>query len=228
MTTAVVAAPVCLLAVVAWLIRRAMALEGRAGSRPLAVGVPRVASLSERVRRPTVRGGGDLSDLLRLRAAIAGGGSVVQALDDVGAGRGTWAAPSRRAVAQVRAGLPLDEALDLWAADAGPVAPIARDALAVAAATGGSTIGALNAAVDVARARDGLRREVRMLSAPARASGVLVAVAPVGFAIVLALVDARVRVFLTTTWAGGACLVIGLALDAVGAAWMHQLVRRIA
>lgn len=228
MVAALALLPVGLLVVAAALVRRGAAAVGIGATTG-----PRWERLPERwsapVRRATLRQGGEgeLGDLLRLRAALAGGRSVVHALDDVGRGRGPWADRSRVAAGRLRAGLPLTDVLEAWTAGAGPVAATARDAVLLATATGGSVVGALDAAVEVARARAGLAREVRLLSAPARASALLVAGAPVAFALLLVAVDARVRAFYTATWAGLACLAVGGLLDGVGAWWMASLARRV-
>lgn len=219
--------PAALVVAIAWLAARAPS-AGVVGDRPL---VPPMLAARLPAWRPRVQapgaGGGELADLLRLRAAMVGGASVVAALDDLGRGRGCWADPSASAAAQVRAGLTMADALEGWARRGGPAARLTADALLVAMTTGGSVIGALDVAVEVVRANDGLTREVRMLSAPARASALVVAAAPMAFALALVVVDPRVRAFFTTSWEGLACVAIGVVLDGIGAWWMALLIGRI-
>jgi Flp pilus assembly protein TadB len=44
-----------------------------------------------------------------------------------------------------------------------------------------------------------------------------------GFAVIAAALEPRTIDFLLRTPAGMACLVVGVVLDGVGAAWMHRL-----
>ena len=67
--------------------------------------------------------------------------------------------------------------------------------------------------------------EVRALASQARASAVVIVVAPAVFAVVAALADPEVLHFLVGTPAGLACLVGGAGLDAAGGAWMRAITR---
>ena len=51
----------------------------------------------------------------------------------------------------------------------------------------------------------------------------MIGLAPLGFAVLAATVDPASIDFLLRTPAGIACLVVGVVLDGVGAAWMHRL-----
>ena len=64
---------------------------------------------------------------------------------------------------------------------------------------------------------------MRALSSQARASAVVIGLAPLGFAVLAAMVDPASIHFLVGTPIGIACLVVGVVLDGVGAAWMHRL-----
>ena len=88
-------------------------------------------------------------------------------------------------------------------------------------------MGALDAVVATLDERRSLRREVRALSSQAAASTAVLVAAPLAFAIIVALVDSRVRRFYVTTAAGPGTIAGGLLLDAVGAWWMASLVRRV-
>jgi tight adherence protein B len=77
---------------------------------------------------------------------------------------------------------------------------------------------------DTLRERRALRREVRALSAQARASAAVVAVAPLGFAVVMAATDEATAAFLFGSPAGLACVVVGLGLELAGWRWMQHIV----
>ncbi|HRW39687.1 MAG: type II secretion system F family protein [Acidimicrobiales bacterium] len=168
-----------------------------------------------------------VGEVLRLRGVLASGGSTLAAVAAVAAGGGPWAAGATGVVRRARAGSLLLDALEWWADDGGEEVRLVADAFAIASATGGSAVGALDAVVATLEERRSLRREVRALSSQATASSVVLVAAPVAFAILVALVDPRVRRAYVTTAAGPATVVGGLALDAVGAWWMASLVRRV-
>jgi tight adherence protein B len=75
------------------------------------------------------------------------------------------------------------------------------------------------------RERLDLADERRSLASQARLSALVLAVAPVGFAVLLGAVDGSTADFLLGTPPGWLCLGLGLALDAGGAWWMAQLTR---
>lgn len=154
---------------------------------------------------------------------IATGSSLSMALHE-GAGHPS---PVGRDLLEVdqrhRHGEGLQAALDRWARTRGtPGVRLLADALAIAGRSGGSQRGALVGVQATLRDRESLGREVRALASQARTSGVVLAVTPAAFAAVVALVDSRVAAFYSTP-AGWGCLVVGAALDAVGALWMHRL-----
>jgi tight adherence protein B len=88
---------------------------------------------------------------------------------------------------------------------------------------GGRQATAIDAVSDAVRARLALRREVRALSAQARASAWVMAATPVAFAVVSAALDPRVARMLLGSLPGWACLAGGIALDVVAAAWMGRI-----
>lgn len=176
---------------------------------------------------PTRVPSGDVvGEVVRVRMALAAGRSLLGAFTELARAGGPWSAPAAHLVRQVRAGVAMHEALDAWAcADEEPA--LVADALAIAGATGGSQVAALDAVAATLRDRRSLQREIRALSAQAWASALVVVAAPLGFAVLVALLDARVRAFYVSTLAGPACLVGGVLLDAVGAWWMATLIRRV-
>ncbi|MCE2807319.1 MAG: hypothetical protein LW869_02570 [Actinobacteria bacterium] len=74
--------------------------------------------------------------------------------------------------------------------------------------------------------RVALEREVAALSSQARASAVVLVVAPVVFAAAASMVDGRILDLLLGEPIGWACLGLGLGLDALGAVWMTRLIGR--
>jgi tight adherence protein B len=75
------------------------------------------------------------------------------------------------------------------------------------------------------RGRLAVAAEVRALSSQARLSGLVIALAPLVFSGLAAATDARTAEFLFRTPLGLGCLVLGIGLDAVAAAWMVRLCR---
>ena len=133
-------------------------------------------------------------------------------------------------------------ALDDWAssvaeqrpAGASPVGPptsraprsiaLAAAALSLAATTGGSPARAIDGVAATLRSRLAVADELRALSSQARASAVVIALAPVGFGLLAGATDERTRDFLASP-PGLVLLTAGLILDALGAAWMSHLCR---
>ena len=121
-------------------------------------------------------------------------------------------------------GVPLAEAIDAWATSmTGDGVRLAGAALGLSAELGGAAARSLDSVAATLRDRNAVRREVRALSSQARASAVVIGVAPVAFAVIAATLEPRTIDFLLRTPAGMTCLVLGVVLDGVGAAWMHRL-----
>lgn len=120
----------------------------------------------------------------------------------------------------------IDAAVADWvgAADAVPSVRLAASALALAAATGGSAARAIDGVASTLRSRLAMADEVRALASQARASAVVIALAPVVFGALAGLTDRRILEFFLSP-AGGVVLLLGIGLDAVGAWWMHRLCR---
>lgn len=179
------------------------ALAGRAGAR-LERGLPDVLEATAR----SLRSGASL------RGALA---------------EASEAAPpdlARDLTAVVHAathGLGLTAALEEWArARPGPGVRLATAAIALGHETG-SPARALDGVAATLRDRQALEREVRALSSQARISGVVIATAPLGFAVIAIGLDGATATFLLRTPAGLTCLVVGLLLDGVAAWWMTRI-----
>jgi tight adherence protein B len=203
-------------------------LAGTAGRALRALPAPRFGRLAERFAssRASRRYEDALPDALdRLAAGIRAGASVPQALE-AAATRGD-AAVGADLIAVVKAveqGTSLDDALQGWCRRR----PLRGVGLTAAALDLGSRFGgrqatAVDAVSDAVRSRLALRREVRALSAQARASAWVMAATPVAFAAASAALDPRIASMLLGSVFGWACLGGGLALDVGAAAWMRRI-----
>jgi tight adherence protein B len=97
--------------------------------------------------------------------------------------------------------------------------------MALGVDTGGAQARAVDGVAATLRDRLALDAEVRALSSQARASAVVIGVAPVVFGAVTAATDARTAAFLFRSPVGLLCLAMGLGLDALSWFWMRRLVR---
>jgi tight adherence protein B len=183
-----------------------------------------------RHRRDT-RADAQLPDALELMArALRAGASLPQA---VGAAAESSGAPLdvelALVAAEVEAGRQLVDALDRWAVRRpSPSVTLAVAALGLAATTGGTPARAVDGVAATLRDRLSLQREVRALSSQARASAMVIAAAPLAFAVLAGAADARTSRFLLRSGPGLACLVTGLALDGLAAVWMLRITRGVA
>ncbi len=127
-------------------------------------------------------------------------------------------------VAAAERGRPLVDAIDEWTATMpGEGVRLAGAALALSSELGGAAARSLDGVAATLRDRDAVRREVRALSSQARASAVVIGIAPVAFAFLSSSVDPQTLDFLLHSRAGITCLLVGVALDGLGAIWMHRL-----
>lgn len=160
-------------------------------------------------------------------AALRAGASLRSALAEAaGVVPQPLSAELATVVAEAETGARLAEALDRWsAARASPSVRLAAAALALASETGGASARTLDGVAATLRDRLAVQREVRVLATQARVSAAVLGAAPVAFTVVAAAIDPRTAGFLLRTSAGQACLAAGLALDAIGLAWMQHLTR---
>lgn len=220
-------------AVAAWVggVALAAAIAGlAAGGRLLlvvAVVAPPVAlhlAGGRLARRRTAQ----LPDALDAVAAGLRGGVGLAAAVEQAAVVGRPLGPELAAVGrEVRAGRPLDEALERWrATHADPATGLAGAALGVAAAVGGPGARAVDGAAASLRDRLAAEAEADALATQAKASAALLTAAPLAFAALLTTLDPTAGRFLLGSPVGWACMAAGVALDVAGAAWMAALVRR--
>ena len=218
----------------AWCCATAVAvLAGGAGGGPPAALVAAGASIAAAAtgiaaRRGTAgrmveRGMPDALD--GVARAMRGGATTHQALAEVAlATPGRLGSELQRAMTEVRAGSGLESALlALQARRPEPAVRLAVAALLLGAEAGGAHARALEGVAASVRAQCGIAAEVRALGSQARLSALVIAAAPLGFTGLAVGTDRTSAAFLLRTPLGLTCLALGLALDAVGAWWMHRL-----
>ncbi len=162
-----------------------------------------------------------------LRSGASLTGALAEAVADLPAGGAVD--DLERALAMIRAGASVVDALDRWTKAAG-VRPrvLAGTALALGAELGGMPARSLDAAAAGLRDRAALAREVRALSSQARSSATVMVLGPPLFLGAASTADHRLLQVLLGSPRGLGCVVAGVALDVGGAWWMSALVRRAA
>jgi Flp pilus assembly protein TadB len=126
-------------------------------------------------------------------------------------------------------GRSLHDAVDRWReATPGDGVALTAAALGLGAELGGAAARSLDGVAGTLRDRIAARREVRALSAQARASAAVIGIAPVAFLLVVAAADPGSVGFLVGSPIGLLCLMSGLGLDTVGGWWMRRIVSRAA
>jgi tight adherence protein B len=122
--------------------------------------------------------------------------------------------------------LGLEVALETWAdrlVERHRQAPVVARALLIVSHGGVGAATALDGLADGLRSTLEVEREVTALASQARLSGTVMALVPLGFAVLLAGTDANARAFLTASPIGFGCLVVGLTLDGLAWIWMRRL-----
>lgn len=203
-----------------------LGVRGRWGRRRLPPG-PIGSALSASGERWRKRHGPDdaMPQALELTArALRSGASVPAALDTVAMEMPEtgWA----EVVARVRGGLGLTEALDGWVGDR-PERQTATALLVLGHRSGAAMAASLDRAAASLRQRRALGDEIRALTSQTRASGMVVAAAPAGFAAVIAVADPGALGALVATPIGLVSLVAGLMLESLGVWWMGRLSRGV-
>jgi len=131
-------------------------------------------------------------------------------------------------VARVDRGVSIGEALDAWAVRR----PAAEVRLTVAALGLGLDAGftsarTIDGVAATLRERAAVAGEVAAQAAQARLSALVIALLPVAFTTWACLTDGRIAGFLLASPAGWACLLGGVGLNVVGAAWMARIMRSV-
>ncbi|MFG1926777.1 type II secretion system F family protein [Cryptosporangium sp. NPDC048952] len=169
-----------------------------------------------------------LPDSLRIVVgSLRSGFSLHQAIDSVASeGDGPVAAEFRRALAEIRLGGDLEEALERVAERNN-----SRDitwlvmALRIQSDVGGSLAEVVETTVETMRERGRLERHVRALSAEGRLSGNLLLALPLGVGGFMFLIRREYVRPLYTTTVGFAILASAALLMVVGAVWIRKLVK---
>ncbi|MFV1990915.1 MAG: type II secretion system F family protein [Acidimicrobiales bacterium] len=156
--------------------------------------------------------------------ALRAGLGVEQALEEVSQEQDH---PVYRAAAQARAelaaGRRFQDALEPMRRVDG--LGTAVDAMVLGAQGGGEESRALDAAAEALRDRAAVRADVLAQAAQARASAVVMAAAPVVFALLTLLAGGPAASFMLSTAIGRAAIIAALVLDAAGLWWMRRLIR---
>lgn len=162
----------------------------------------------------------------RVAAGLRAGTTVGESLHELAGVPGPLGPDLRRLDARRALGVGLADALGGWARER-PVGGVraVTGALALAIDVGGACSIALEGLGESLRARDAAVKEARALSAQARVSAVVVGSAPLAYLAFASAADPASLDLLLRTGPGRACLVAGLVLEALGAWWMHVLLR---
>ena len=156
--------------------------------------------------------------------ALRSGASVLTALE--GVAEELPETGLRPVVSRIRGGLSLSDALDDWVTGA-PDRRTAAALLVLGHTSGAAMAASLDQAAASLRQRQALGDEIRALTSQTRTSGMVVAAAPAGFAVIVTLVDTDAMSGLLTTPIGLMSLVVGLALESLGLWWMARLSRGV-
>jgi len=126
-------------------------------------------------------------------------------------------------------GRPLADSFAEWAqASASPARQMVAAAMVIAHTLGGGAAHTFDALASSLRARASARREAEVMAAQARASALVIGLAPFAFAMVIAVVDPSMAITVVRSSAGRLCFVGGLAFQVVGLGWIRRLSRRAA
>jgi tight adherence protein B len=124
-------------------------------------------------------------------------------------------------------GVVLRAALQSWMSDGAASRVLVGTALRFAADSGGAVASVLDGVAESVRDRRHLDREVMALASQARASAMVLIVAPIAFAMLMAIVDPRVARLQFGSPLGWCCCIVGLLLDLAGAFWMSRMIGRV-
>jgi len=137
----------------------------------------------------------------------------------------------RRELSMVLAGAdhgrPLADSFADWArASSSPARQMVAAAMVIAHTLGGGAAHTFDALASSLRARASARREAEVMAAQARASALVIGVAPLAFAMVIAAVDPSTAGAVVQSGTGQLCVVGGVACEFVGLGWIRRLSRR--
>lgn len=207
-------------------LRRLDATETPATPLASCPGVIRAATLRALSARTARQRRDQLAPALdTIASALRAGRSMPEAVTDAGS-VGPPLGPEFVEIGEsARRGAPLVEVLEAWAADADPDTRSVAAALAVGSSVGGPVARAVDSAAQSLRERQALQREAAALATQAKASAVVLSLAPGVVVVILGIADPATVQFFTTTRIGQLCVLAGVGLDLAGAAWMRRMVR---
>ena len=157
------------------------------------------------------------------------GGSSLSAVIDVAIAPGPLGRDLDRLRLMRVSGMSAVESLRTWwSATNDPDVRALVAGLAIALNLGGPAVDGLEGLSAALRARDAVRNEALSLATQSRLSALVVAAAPLLFLVIGGAANPGSLAQLVGSWAGRACLLGGLALDALGAFWMSRIVNSVA
>ncbi len=160
----------------------------------------------------------------RVASELRAGGTIPTAIAGIAASDAVLAPDLARVETRVALGASVVDALRAWVRERDvDGVDVAAGALAMCATVGGPGADALDGLAASLRDRLSVAAEARALSAQARMSAVVVGGTPLLYIAWSALADRGALDALTGTTAGRLCLLIGIALEALGAWWMHRI-----
>jgi len=210
-------------AIVVGMVAAGPVLAGIAGAG--VVGAPIGAAAFLRSRQAAAYDATLASALDAIARGLRSGGSLAASIGAASAAvRGAVAVDIQRVATAVDRGQTLAGALEGWAGRCNRASVrLTVGALVLAAETGGPPARVVEEVAGAVRVQLQVEGEARALAAQARLSAVVVGVAPIGFVALSSAADAGNAHMLFGTPVGVAFLIAGLALDGVGAVWMHRI-----
>jgi len=171
-----------------------------------------------------------LPEALALQAAaLRAGNSLTQSLRLVGAdlkAKSGLADELARTLAEVDLGASLDQALIHLSGRSGSVdVELWVTAMLVHRVTGGNLASIIDSLSGRIRDRLNLKGEIKAMTAQGRMSGLVVALAPIAFLLILSATSRRQMEMLYKTPAGWALLALGMTMDALGFLWIRWILR---
>jgi tight adherence protein B len=161
----------------------------------------------------------------RVASELRAGGTIATGIAALATNDGPLSRDLARAEARVHLGASLDEALRAWSRERrASGVEAAAGALALCTRVGGQSADALDGLASSLRERLGVLAEARALSSQARMSALVIGLAPLAYLAFSTAFDRRTTHLLFATRMGQLWLVVGLALEVLGAWWMRRIV----
>jgi tight adherence protein B len=187
-----------------------------------------VVWLSFVIKRRSNKMHGQLPDILMILAgSLRAGHSFLEALDMVAQEIGDPGAEEfGRVVAEIRLGRSLPDAMDSLAERIGSEDfKWALLAVNIQREVGGNLAEVLDTVADTMRDRDGIRRQIQVLTAEGRLSVAILAGLPVGVALYLAWVNPDYLALLFNNGLGLLMTAVATCLLGLGIFWMRKVVK---